>query len=133
MGRPEQHGKGKRSPAHEGKHGGEIVGDRCEGGAFAKGNKAAHAKRTSQAMRMRNKLREIVGEEGIRKCTDALMDMATNDKYEPKERIAAIKVILEYALGKSSSEVVVASETDGNGAQRMVFAVRSQDGEEIEL
>jgi len=135
MPRPEQRGKTKRAEAHTGKHGGEIVdGQRCEGGAFAPGNSLAkgQGERISKGMQLRNALRDQVGEKRVRKLVDDLYEIATGTHQETKDRISAIKTLLEYSVGKPAQEVAVAAESDGQGNTRIMFVVKDGDDGEVQ-
>lgn len=125
-----------KKPVHKGKHGGEIMpdGQRRAGGAFAPGNQLAKGKgrSISLGMRMRSAFRNQIGEEKVRKLADEAYALAMSPALEPKERLAAIKLLLEYSVGKPAQEVAVASETDSEGNTRIMFVVKDGDDGKVQ-
>ena len=137
MGRPEQHNKTDHGKKLKGKKAtGEVVDGRHEGGAFAKGNQLAKGQgdRISAGMRLRNALRDQLGEDKVRKLTDELYDLATTSTVEVKDRISAIKTLFDYSIGKPSgtSALEVTSDDKGIHTVRFLTVSKDDDGNEIE-
>lgn len=100
------------------------------GNQYAKGNGVAK----SMGRALRHAFREQIGEDKIRTLADEAYALAMSPALEPKERMAAIKLILEYSVGKPAQEVAVASETDAEGNTRVMFMVKGEtDGQVQEL
>lgn len=125
-----------KKPTHKGKHGGEILpdGQRRRGGAFAPGNQLAkgNGKAKSMGRQLRNAFREQLGVEKIRNLADEAYELAMSPALEPRERLAAIKLLLEYSVGKPAQEVAVASETDSEGNTRIMFVVKDGDDGKVQ-
>ena len=131
MARPEQHGDKERSCFHEGKHGGELRpdGQKHESGAFAKGNTIAKSDRNTIGKTLHKAFREQVGEERIRQLADQLMEIATSEHVEIKDRISAAKLIFDKAFPAESSTMTAGMEQTADGSTRIVFQVKGEDGE----
>ena len=137
MGRPEQHGKTEHGKKLQGKKKtGEVVNGRYEGGAFAENNQLAkgQGKRISTGMRLRNALRDQLGEDKVRKLTDELYAIAMSSELEAKDRLKAIDTLFGYAIGKPSgaSALEVTSDDKGIHTVRFLTVSKDADGNEIE-
>lgn len=135
MPRPEQKKTNKRAEAHDGKHGGEIVEGRHKGGAFAKGNSIAttHGDRVSAGMRLRNALRDQLGEDKVRQLTDELFNISMSSEQDPKDRLKAIDLLLGYAMGKPTGGAALEVTNDTEGNQTVRFLVVGENGDEREV
>ena len=137
MGRPEQHGKTEKGKKLQGtKNKGEVVEGRHKAGGFAEGN--SHGKgmgeRKSKGMLLRNALRDQLGEDKIRKLTDAVYEIAMGSEQETKDRLKAVDLLLGYAVGKANTTSALEVSNDGQGATTVRFVtVDERTGDEQEL